>query len=204
MRYALRQLRQPREFRVPRPFLSSGQTGWVAAALTQTAAAEEDLVAQLRAVQAEFAQLLAEPAPATAPPPGPRPPGPRRRDGDPDTDTDTDPTALLAAAAGIWRTQRKLERRGDTLSAADLRQLRRFVQGSRDALAGDGLEMQDHDGEPFDPGQSLDVLLFQDEPELTREVVLETVRPTVYFRGERIQMGQVIVGRPVPGRTRDI
>lgn len=106
--------------------------------------------------------------------------------------------ALLGAAIGIWRAQRKLDQGAGPLSAADLRQVRRQVHASRQALADDGLEIQEHDGMPFDSGQSLEALVFQDEPGLDREIVLETVRPSVYFRGERIQMGQVIVGRPTP------
>ncbi|KUL24360.1 hypothetical protein [Streptomyces regalis] len=106
--------------------------------------------------------------------------------------------ALLGAAIGIWRALRKLDQSAGTLSAADLRQVRRQVHASRQALADDGLEIQEHDGLPFDSGQSLEALVFQDEPGLDREVVLETVRPSVYFRGERIQMGQVVVGRPAP------
>lgn len=109
--------------------------------------------------------------------------------------------ALLWAAVGIWRALRKLDRQTGSLSAADLRQVRRQVHASRQALADDGLEIQEHDGMPFDSGQSLEALVFQDEPGLDREVVLETVRPSVYFRGERIQMGQVIVGRPAPEHT---
>lgn len=79
--------------------------------------------------------------------------------------------------------------------------MRRQIHASRQALADDGLEIQDHDGAPFDSGLSLEVLVFEEQPGLTREVVLETVRPSVYFRGERIQMGQVIVGRPASEDT---
>ncbi|MFE6623354.1 hypothetical protein [Streptomyces sp. NPDC057740] len=157
----LRQLRQPRQFRIPRPPLDPAQAEWIAAVLDEVAAAE----------------ALAEQARA------PRGAG-------------TD--ALLGAAVGIWRALRKLDRQSGALSAADLRQVRRQVHASRQALADDGLEIQEHDGMPFDSGQSLEALVFQDEPGLDREVVLETVRPSVYFRGERIQMGQVIVGRPAP------
>ncbi|WP_245685521.1 hypothetical protein [Streptomyces yerevanensis] len=106
--------------------------------------------------------------------------------------------ALLGAALGIWRALRKLDQGAGPLSAAELRQVRRQVHASRQALADDGLEIQEHDGAPFDSGLSLEVLVFEEQPGLTREVVLETVRPSVYFRGERIQMGQVIVGRPAP------
>ncbi|MDT0344956.1 hypothetical protein [Streptomyces litchfieldiae] len=115
-----------------------------------------------------------------------------------DTSDSPGSDALVGAATGIWRALRKLDQDIGALSAADLRQVRRQVHASRQALADDGLEIQEHDGAPFDSGLSLEVLMFQDMPELTGEVVLETVRPSVYFRGERIQMGQVIVGRPAP------
>jgi hypothetical protein len=161
MRAALGQLRHPPEFRVPPPFLDSGQAEWVTAVLADVDTATE------------------EPAAAGG----------------------ADVGTLLAAATGLWRAQRKLNQRGGDLSAADLRQVRRYVQAGRQALADGGLEIQEHDGAPFDPGHSLEVLAFQDEPDLTREVVLETLRPSVYYRGERIQMGQVVVGRPAPGPT---
>jgi len=109
--------------------------------------------------------------------------------------------ALLRAATGIWRALRKLDQDDGTLSAADLRQVRRQVDASRQALADDGLEIQDHDGMPFDPGLSVEALAFEEKPGLPHEVVLETVRPSVYLRGERIQVGQVVVGRPAPDRT---
>ncbi|AXE89276.1 hypothetical protein [Streptomyces sp. Go-475] len=162
MRAALGQMRHPPEFRVPPPFLDTGQADWVTAVLgdIRTATAGE--------------------------------PAADRAQG-------ADAGTLLAAATGLWRAQRKLNQRAGDLSAADLRQVRRYVQAGRQALADGGLEIQEHDGEPFDPGQSLEVLAFQDEPGLTREVVLETLRPSVYYRGERIQMGQVVVGRPAPG-----
>jgi len=168
-------MRQPREFRIPRPFLAPEQAEWVSAVLAQAAAAEA-VAAQAQArVQA---QEKASP------------------------DEQDQPDALLGAANGLWRAQRKLKQRGDALSAADVRQIRRYIGAGRDALLGTGLEMQDHDGEPFDPSQSLEVLLFQDEPELTRETVMETVRPTIYLHGGRIQMGQVVVGRPAHEQTR--
>ncbi|MCZ9353819.1 hypothetical protein NGM36_29355 [Streptomyces mutabilis] len=157
VRAALRQLRHPPEFRVPRPLLTPAQADWAATVLAEAEAAEA---------------LVKRPGAGT--------------------------DALLGAAIGLWRALRKLDKGSGPLSAADLRQVRRQVHASRQALADDGLEIQEHDGMPFDSGQSLEALVIQDEPGLDRETVLETVRPTVYFRGERIQMGQVIVGRPVP------
>ncbi|GGX07018.1 hypothetical protein [Streptomyces lomondensis] len=167
VRASLGQLRHPPEFRVPPPFLDTGQAAWVTAVLDD--------------VRTATAATTEEPA----------------ADGAQGADAST----LLAAATGLWRAQRKLNQRAGDLPAADLRQVRRYLQTGRQALADGGLEIQEHDGDPFDPGQSLEVLAFQDEPGLTREVVLETLRPSVYYRGERIQMGQVVVGRPAPGAT---
>lgn len=169
---ALGQWRQPPEFRVPPPLLDPGQTAWIA-----------DVLAEIDAAGASAA-AAARTAPADAAGPGEA------------GAAGAGSGALVGAATGIWRALRKLDQGAGSLSAADLRQIRLQVRAGRQALLDDGLEIQDHDGEPFDSGLSLEALVFQDRPDLTREVVLETVRPSVYFRGRRIQMGQVIVGRP--------
>jgi hypothetical protein len=59
------------------------------------------------------------------------------------------------------------------------------------------LQIQDHTGNPYDSGQSLEVLAFQPTDGITNEVVIETVRPSLYLQGHRILKGQVIVGSPL-------
>ena len=58
------------------------------------------------------------------------------------------------------------------------------------------IAIQDHLDQPYDSGQLLDVLAFQPTPGIEREVVAETIRPTVYLQGQQIQKGQVIVATP--------
>jgi hypothetical protein len=101
--------------------------------------------------------------------------------------------ALADAATNLWRAGKKLDSGEDRLT----RQARRFLRNSHDALHTAGLVIQDHDGAAFHPGQSLEAVIIQPDPELASEIVLETVRPSVYLRDRRIQMGQVIVGTPV-------
>lgn len=183
---ALGQWRQPPEFRVPPPLLDPAQAAWVADVLEEVEAAEALAAAAAAAQSAVTAGAAGAAGIGTG--------GTARTDA-----ADAEPPgsgALVGAATGIWRALRKLDQGPGSLSPADLRQIRLQVRASRQALADDGLEIQEHDGEPFDSGLSLEALVFQDDAELTREVVLETVRPSVYFRGRRIQMGQVIVGRP--------
>jgi hypothetical protein len=76
------------------------------------------------------------------------------------------------------------------------RQAGRYLRQCEEALSDAGLVVRDHDGETFRPGRSLEVLVRHDDPTLTTETVLETVRPSIYRGDRRIQMGQVIVGCP--------
>ncbi|MFD2465939.1 hypothetical protein [Amycolatopsis silviterrae] len=99
---------------------------------------------------------------------------------------------LAEAATALWRARRKLAGVEDRVA----RQAGRFLSASQDALDAAGVLVQDHDRIPFGSGMALEVLLFQDEPDLDVERVVETVRPSIYLTGRRIQMGQVIVGRP--------
>jgi hypothetical protein len=96
---------------------------------------------------------------------------------------------LADLATGLWRLRRRF------LDSADGRPLR-DVDALLDRLREEGLEIQDHDGQVYDATQSLRVAAFQPMPDLKREVILETLKPTVYLRGERIQTGEVIVGVP--------
>ncbi|MFF0725618.1 hypothetical protein [Streptomyces sp. NPDC004134] len=185
---ALGQWRQPPEFRVPPPQLDPAQAAWVAEVLAEVEAAEALAVAAVEASSADAATDTAGTDTAGT--------GTAGAAGATSAGAGAGAGALVGAATGIWRALRKLDQDAGKLSPADLRQVRLQVRASRQALADDGLEIQEHDGEPFDTGLSLEALVFQENPELTREVVLETVRPSVYFRGRRIQMGQVIVGRP--------
>ncbi|WP_409462585.1 hypothetical protein [Amycolatopsis sp. GA6-003] len=109
-----------------------------------------------------------------------------------DTASPLSESDLAEAATALWRARRKLAGAQDRAA----RQAGRFLSASQDALDAAGVLVQDHDRIPFGSGMALEVLLFQDEPDLDVERVVETVRPSIYLTGRRIQMGQVIVGRP--------
>ncbi|MDQ3153009.1 MAG: hypothetical protein M3R63_15295 [Actinomycetota bacterium] len=106
-----------------------------------------------------------------------------------------DEKALADAATNLWRAQQQLTRVDGRLSK-EIRQAGRYLRTGNDVLAKAGLVVQDHDGDAFHPGLSLEVLVYEDDPSSSTETVLETVRPSVYFGDHRIQMGQVIVSRP--------
>ncbi|MET7751979.1 hypothetical protein [Micromonospora sp. NPDC005367] len=106
-----------------------------------------------------------------------------------------DESALATAATNLWRAERKLTAPGERPTARD-RQAARYLRTCAEALADAGLVVQDHDGDAFNSGRALEVLVYQENPGLTGETVLETVRPSIYLHGRLVQMGQVIVGTP--------
>ncbi|ANZ41583.1 hypothetical protein BBK82_42175 [Lentzea guizhouensis] len=102
---------------------------------------------------------------------------------------------LADAATNLWRARRRLARLAEE-DSREAKRVGRYLQATQRALDEAGLLVQDHDGTTFHPGLSLEVLTMQPDPALRHEVVRETVRPSVYLAGRRIQMGQVIVGYP--------
>ena len=72
----------------------------------------------------------------------------------------------------------------------------RHLETIWDNLSQEGIEIVEHTHKPFDPGMSIKVLAYQETPGLERETIIETIKPTIYNKDDRIQMGEVIVGTP--------
>ena len=111
---------------------------------------------------------------------------------------DKDFRPLLAdLATGVWRLGNKLaDNDADADPAKLLRAVTRPVTSMADALAEAGIQVQSHTGEPFDGGQSVQVIAYAPAPGVDRERVAETIMPTVYADGRVVQMGQIIVATP--------
>ncbi|KMS70339.1 hypothetical protein ACM01_32090 [Streptomyces viridochromogenes] len=177
-----RQWKHPREFRIAPERLDAGQRERIVGHLAVLDTALADLAAAHADIATAQAAARRSAASATASKEKP--------------EEKVDTARLAEAATGVWKAGRKLEQQDDGLGKTS-RQIGRSVRTARQALQeGIELRIQDHDGDDYDPGLSLKVLSFEDDPGLTREVVLETFLPSVYFRGRLIQMGEVVVGRP--------
>jgi len=107
------------------------------------------------------------------------------------------PDQLLARfATSVWRLRQRMIDPSTGQPRDDLRRTYRHVESLWDTLAEFGLEVDDHGGQPFDSGMALVVLSFERDPAVTREVVKETVKPTVYLHERCIQRGEVVVASP--------
>ncbi|MGI5163424.1 hypothetical protein ACQEU3_03620 [Spirillospora sp. CA-253888] len=171
---ALRQWRQPREFRIAAPH-------WPAEALAALAATRGgDPGAPAEAVT----DRPGTPEPAGAP--------------EPSGATGPPEDALADLAVHLWRLGNRID-----AAPNGSRALSRHLEAAWDALGAAGVEVQDHLGRPFDPGLRIKVVAFQPTPGLGREQVVEAVRPAVYLDGRLLRPGEVIVGTPMDGDDRD-
>lgn len=103
---------------------------------------------------------------------------------------------LADTATAIWRAERKMMDSETGRPHNDMRIPHRHVTSAMDTLKEGGVDVIDHTGQPYDNGLALKVLTFQPLPDIKKEEIIETIKPTIYFGDEMIQRGEVIVGRP--------
>ncbi len=113
---------------------------------------------------------------------------------------DLDDRTIADVATNMWRVLKRFSENGDGEVSKAQRMATRNLGAMSDRLSEAGVRVQDHDGMVWDPGLALKAIAHEPRPNVERETVVETVRPSVY-RGERcIQFGHVIVGVPEKGQ----
>lgn len=134
----------------------------------------------LAALWRELAAALRASPPVAAPPPRPH----------------ENMRFVAETATGLWRLRQKMTDAGTGGPTAESRKLYRHLESVWDRLSEEGVTVIQHTGEEYDPGLSLKVIAFEPSPGLPSERVIETIKPTVFFGEQMIQMGEVIVGTP--------
>jgi len=104
--------------------------------------------------------------------------------------------ALATVATNAWRTQNKMTDEDTGEVKEEMKRAYRHVEAVFGALSEIGIEVRDMQGRAFDSGMALKVISFEPTPGLSREEITETIKPTVTWQGQLIQMGEVIVGTP--------
>ena len=107
----------------------------------------------------------------------------------------------MAADVGtsVWRIQQRLATMGEL--PKPLQKLSRDIERTWDALTQGGIEIKDHTGGDYEGGMALRVITSQPVTGLARRQIIETLKPTIYYKDRIIQMGEVIVGVPEETET---
>ena len=105
-------------------------------------------------------------------------------------------TALCSLATHLWRAKNKMIESGTGEPKEEMKRAYRHVESAYEVFKQLGLTLNDWQDQPYDAGLPVKVLSFQPMPGLTRDTVLEVVRPTVIWKDRLLQLGEVIVGIP--------
>jgi hypothetical protein len=103
-------------------------------------------------------------------------------------------------ATGLWRIRQKMVKPGTNEPSDDLRIAFRHLDSTWDLLIEEGIEIKDFANQPFNAGMMLKVISHEPTPGLRRDMIIETIKPTVFYKGEPIQIGEVIIGTPEAGQ----
>ena len=107
-----------------------------------------------------------------------------------------EPQSILDLANAAFALQQRSGILASGAAQEQVRPLLRHINRMVECLNQMEIDLQNHTGQAFVSGMSLEVMAFQPIAGLAHEVVIETLKPTLYFRGHRIQTGQVIVATP--------
>ncbi len=94
----------------------------------------------------------------------------------------------------IWRLQKRAT--AEIEPPEKIRRVSRDIESASDILCQGDIEITDHTGQIYDGGMGLRVIAYQPIPGLSRAKIIETIRPTIYYKNKIIRVGEVIVGTP--------
>lgn len=96
----------------------------------------------------------------------------------------------------LWRLRNRMTKPGSKEALPGMEKAFRFFESAWDALAREKIDVVDYTNEVFDPGVPLEVIGFEKRNNLVQKMIIETIKPTIYYGDHLIQAGQVMVGIP--------
>lgn len=115
-------------------------------------------------------------------------------------DSSAEIIALLAdVATGLWRLRAKMLPDGSRQPSEENRRSYRQLETIMDVMVQAGVQIRDHTGEAVPRGgiYTLKALAYEPTAGLSRDQVIETLKPTIAFKDRVIQTGEVIIGTPI-------
>lgn len=98
-------------------------------------------------------------------------------------------------ATGMWRIKNKFSANIEDLPD-EIKKAQRHLESTLDVLENANIEIRGHSNERYVAGMALKVIAFQPTPSIKTERITETIKPSVFYKDNLIQMGQVIVETP--------
>lgn len=104
---------------------------------------------------------------------------------------------IAEIATNVWKAKAKMVDSSSGEVRDEMKRVYRHIESILESLHEMGLEVKDHTGDAFDYGLPLKVVTTQPTQGIIRESVIETIKPTIYWQQQIIQMGEVVIATPV-------
>ncbi|MDR3254938.1 MAG: hypothetical protein LBT31_05185 [Synergistaceae bacterium] len=101
---------------------------------------------------------------------------------------------LVDLSTGVWRIRRKID--GLSRVPKEVKEALYSLESVWTSMAESGVEIVDHIG-TIPSKNEAKIVEVRDMPDITRDQVVETIKPTITLHGEIIQIGEVVMGRAV-------
>lgn len=102
---------------------------------------------------------------------------------------------VIELIVDYWRITKMISRSATDIIPSEIReQLMRF----EDTMKKNNFEIKDMTNKPYSEGMVVDVIHFEKsaDPTFNAPIISETLRPTIYFKGQVIEKGEIIVTEP--------
>jgi len=104
---------------------------------------------------------------------------------------------LTSLIVDLWYFRRKLEGFENELPKDVSLSLKRPLENAFQKMKQAEIEVIDKVGEKHHIGNDVRVIAYEETPGINFEIIKETIKPTITYRGKHIFPGEVIVGEPV-------
>lgn len=106
---------------------------------------------------------------------------------------------LAEVTTGVWRSRQRMLTPGSQEPREEMRRAFRPLQATLDSLQQAGIEIVDRINQKYVTGLVERVIATEPTPGLVSEMIIETIKPSIYYHGQLLQQGEVIVGVPEKG-----
>jgi len=104
--------------------------------------------------------------------------------------------AFCDIAIHAWRAERRMKDRVSGEVKEEHKATHRSVAGILETLKGLGYELRDREGEGYDYGMPEKVVAAEKRAGLSRELVAETIRPSILLHGQLAWPGEIVIAVP--------
>jgi hypothetical protein len=99
-------------------------------------------------------------------------------------------------AIHAWRMQRRMTDRVTKEVKEEHKAMHRSVAGIQETLTAMGFTVRDREGDFYDYGLPEKVVAAEKRAGISREMVVETIRPSVFFGDQLLKPGEIVIAVP--------